>query len=72
MLAALTYAGLAPQRDSQSPDLDPGFLTLVGSLVRYVRDLRWRRIDQEAAALIAERGHCLSDSTERLIGQRLL
>jgi hypothetical protein len=68
MLAALTYSGLSSQKEANRPtDLDPGFITLVSALIRFVRHRVASAGDNRAAAMIEASGGRLTDSVERQI-----
>lgn len=70
MLAAITYSGLgAPRLHAEPVDLDPGFITLIASVVRFARQRRVGLAEARAAALIEASGGRLTDSVERQIGQ---
>jgi hypothetical protein len=73
MLAAITYSGLSSQRSPAVPvDLDPGFITLVASLIRFVRERRASAAEAHAASMIEAAGGRLTDSVERRIGQSII
>lgn len=73
MLAAITYSGLSSQRGpAETADLDPGFITLMASVIRFVRQRRASAADARAASLIEAAGGRLTDSVERQIGQSFI
>jgi hypothetical protein len=70
MLAAITYSDLSSQRGPvETADLDPGFITLMASVIRFVRQRRAAAADAHAANLIEASGGRLTDSVERRIAQ---